>query len=64
MYTVVQSRDKAPAGNRVLQSFSFTLYKSYTCPLIHTFCASPIGVHLRELTVVCATPHLNLWRQK
>ena len=25
----------------ILQSFSFTLYKSYTCPLIQTFCASP-----------------------
>ena len=35
----------------ILQSFSFTLYKSYTCPLMQTFCASPNGVHLRELTV-------------
>ena len=25
----------------ILQSFSFTLYESCTCPLIQTFCASP-----------------------
>ena len=57
MYIVVQSKDKAPPGNQVGPNYSsvifFTLYKSYTCPLIQTFCASPNGVHLRELTVVC-----------
>ena len=37
MYTVVQSKDKAPPGNRVGPYYS---------------------------TVVCATPHLSLWRQK
>ena len=29
----------------ILKPFSF-------CPLIQTFCASPNGVHMRELTVV------------
>ena len=32
----------------ILQSCSFTFYKSYTCPLIQTFCASPNSFHLRD----------------
>ena len=44
----------------ILQTFSFTLYKRDTCPLVQAFCASPKGVHLRELTVICVTPHLSL----
>ena len=50
-YTAVQSKDKEPPGNRVgptiLQSYSFTLYESYTCPFIQPFCASPNSFHLR-----------------
>ena len=65
MYTVVQSKDKEPPGNRVGPYYSSVghflfLYMSFTCSLIQTFCASPSGVHLSELTVVCATPHLSL----
>ena len=58
MYTVVQSMhlQEIELVLTILQSFSFTLSKSFTCP----FCTSPSGVHLRELTVVCATPHLSL----
>ena len=39
----------------ILQSFSFTLYKSYTCPLIQTFCASPNSFHLRADCSLCNT---------
>ena len=39
----------------ILQSFSFTLYKSYTCPLIQTFCASPSSVHLKADCSLCNT---------
>ena len=39
----------------ILQSFSFTLYKSYTCPLILTFCASPSSFHLRADCSLCNT---------
>ena len=38
-----------------LQSFSFTLYNSYTCPLIQTFCASPNSFHLRTDCSLCNT---------
>ena len=39
----------------ILQSFSFTLYKSYTCPLIQTFCATPNSFHLRPDCSLCNT---------
>ena len=39
----------------ILQSFSFTLYKSYICPLIQTFCASPNSFHLRADCSLCNT---------
>ena len=39
----------------ILQPFSFTLYKSYTCPLIQTFCASPNSFHLRADCSLCNT---------
>ena len=39
----------------ILQSFSFTLYKSYTCPLIQTFCATPNSFHLRRDCSLCNT---------
>ena len=39
----------------ILQSLSFTLYKSYTCPLIETFCASPNSFHLRADCSLCNT---------
>ena len=38
-----------------LQSFSFSLFKSYTCPLIQTFCASPNSFHLRADCSLCNT---------
>ena len=39
----------------ILQSFSFTLYKSYTCPLMQTFFASPNSFHLRADCSLCTT---------
>ena len=39
----------------ILQSSSFTFYKSYTCPLIQTFCASPNSFHLRADCSLCNT---------
>ena len=42
----------------ILRSFSFTLHKSYTCPLIQTFCASPNSFHLRADSSLCNT---TLW---
>ena len=39
----------------ILQSLSFTLCKSYTCPLIETFCASPSSFHLRADCSLCNT---------
>ena len=39
----------------ILQSFSFNLHKSYTCPLIQTFCASPNSFHLRADCSLCNT---------
>ena len=39
----------------ILQSFSFTLYKSYTCPFIQTFCASPNSFHLKADCSLCNT---------
>ena len=39
----------------ILQSFSFPLYKSYACPLIQTFCASPNSFHLRADCILCNT---------
>ena len=39
----------------ILQSFSFTLNKSYTCSLIQTFCASPNSFHLRADCSLCNT---------
>ena len=63
MYTVVQSKNKAPPGNRVGPYYSSIIFfyslKELHLPLIQTFCASPKSVHLRELTVVCAKPHLS-----
>ena len=59
MYTIVQSKDKAPPGNRVGPYYSSVIF-FYSVEELHlsinTFCTSPNGVHLRELTVVCATP--------
>ena len=48
-YTVVQSKDKAPPENQVGP------YKSYTCPLIQTFCASLNSFHLRADGSLCNT---------
>ena len=39
----------------ILRSFSFTLHKSYTCPLIQRFCASPNSFHLRADCSLCNT---------
>ena len=39
----------------IFQSFSFTLYKSYTFPLIQTFCARPNSFHLRVDCSLCNT---------
>ena len=39
----------------ILQSFYFTHYKSYTCPLIQTFCAIPNSFHQRADCSLCNT---------
>ena len=39
----------------ILQSFSYTLYKNYTCPLIQTFCATPNSFYLRADCSLCNT---------
>ena len=68
MYTVVQSKDKAPPGNRVGPYYSsviFFLLSIRVTPFHKSrhFVPGPNGVHLRELTLVYATPHLSLCRQ-
>ena len=44
----------------ILQLFSFTLYKSYTWPLIQTFCASPNSFHLKADCSLWNTTHKPL----
>ena len=53
---LVQSKDKAPPGNRVGLYYSsvISFYSLYS-PLIQTFCASPNSFHLRADCSLCNT---------
>ena len=44
----------------ILQSFSFTPYKSYPWTLIQPFCASPNSFHLRADCSLCSTTLMPL----
>ena len=53
---LVQSKDKAPPGNRVgLYYSSVIFFNSLYSPLIQTFCASPNSFHLRADYSLCNT---------